>query len=60
MNAGIGSRGDNALREAAGCFLRAGALRRYCELMARLGEWDRALAVAPGVSMRYWRTLTQR
>uniref|UniRef100_A0A672UJM9 WD repeat domain 17 n=1 Tax=Strigops habroptila TaxID=2489341 RepID=A0A672UJM9_STRHB len=28
--------------------------------MVELGEWDKALSVAPGVSMKYWRKLMQR
>ena len=55
-----GSKGETALRAAAANFLQAGALRRYCEIMARLGEWHLALSVAPGVSLRYWRQLNLR
>ncbi|KAK1341732.1 hypothetical protein QTO34_016480 [Cnephaeus nilssonii] len=51
---------EERLKEAAEIHLRLGQLQRYCELMVELGEWDRALSVAPGVSMKYWRKLTQR
>ena len=37
-----------------------GALEKYCELMVGLQRWDRALALAPAVSLAYWRGLTQR
>lgn len=60
LRAGAGSRGEAELNNAASSFLRAGALRRYCELMAKLGHWDKALSVAPGVSLRYWRHLNTR
>uniref|UniRef100_A0A669PUM3 WD repeat domain 17 n=1 Tax=Phasianus colchicus TaxID=9054 RepID=A0A669PUM3_PHACC len=48
------------LKEAAEIHLRLGQVQRYCELMVELGEWDKALSVAPGVSMQYWRKLMQR
>ncbi|XP_046772584.1 WD repeat-containing protein 17 isoform X2 [Gallus gallus] len=48
------------LKEAAEIHLRLGQIQRYCELMVELGEWDKALSVAPGVSMKYWRKLMQR
>ncbi|XP_078252015.1 WD repeat-containing protein 17-like, partial [Rhinoraja longicauda] len=28
--------------------------------MVELGEWDKALSVAPGLSMKYWKKLMQR
>ncbi|NWV38305.1 WDR17 protein, partial [Grantiella picta] len=51
---------EERLKEAAGIHLRLGQIQRYCELMVELGEWDKALSVAPGVSMKYWRRLMQR
>ncbi|XP_068043144.1 WD repeat-containing protein 17 isoform X3 [Anomalospiza imberbis] len=51
---------EERLREAAEIHLRLGQIQRYCELMVELGEWDKALSVAPGVSMKYWRKLMQR
>ncbi|XP_052537528.1 WD repeat-containing protein 17 isoform X1 [Tympanuchus pallidicinctus] len=48
------------LKEAAEIHLRLGQVQRYCELMVELGEWDKALSVAPGVSMQYWKKLMQR
>ncbi|KAF2351204.1 WD40 repeat, partial [Trinorchestia longiramus] len=41
-------------------FLESGALRQYCEATVRAGAWDRALAVAPAVSLPYWRSLLAR
>ncbi|XP_032774664.1 WD repeat-containing protein 17 [Rattus rattus] len=51
---------ENKLKEAAEIHLRLGQIQRYCELMVELGEWDKALSVAPGVSVKYWRKLMQR
>ncbi|XP_051475988.1 WD repeat-containing protein 17 isoform X2 [Apus apus] len=51
---------EERLKEAAEIHLRLGQIQRYCELMVELGEWDKALSVAPGVSMKYWRNLMQR
>ncbi|KAM7111640.1 WD repeat-containing protein 17 isoform 2-T2 [Molossus nigricans] len=51
---------EERLKEAAEMHLRLGQIQRYCELMVELGEWDKALSVAPGVSLRYWKKLMQR
>ncbi|XP_048589465.1 WD repeat-containing protein 17 isoform X2 [Nematostella vectensis] len=51
---------DDRLTKAALIHVRVGQLQRYCELMVQVGQWDKALAVAPGVSMEYWKTLIQR
>uniref|UniRef100_T1JBR5 WD repeat-containing protein 55 homolog n=1 Tax=Strigamia maritima TaxID=126957 RepID=T1JBR5_STRMM len=56
---GLPSR-EECLRNAADILLRVGHLQRYCELLAQLGEWEQALAVAPGVSFDYWRELANR
>lgn len=58
---GIGGRSkEDRLRNAALLHLKSGNLQRYCELLVELGEWERALAVAPGVSYSYWKSLSQR
>ncbi|XP_070198103.1 WD repeat-containing protein 17-like [Littorina saxatilis] len=51
---------EEQLREAAKIHIRIGNIQRYCELMVDLGEWERALAVSPGVSLHYWKSLAQR
>ncbi|XP_054635631.1 WD repeat-containing protein 17 isoform X4 [Dunckerocampus dactyliophorus] len=51
---------EERLKEAADIHLRLGQIQRYCELMVELGQWEKALAVAPGVSMKYWKKLMQR
>ena len=61
FGAGIGApTKEERLREAADINVRIGNLQRYCELLMELGEWEKALAVAPGVSMAYWKSLAQR
>eukprot|EP00074_Homo_sapiens_P087473 XP_016863181.1 WD repeat-containing protein 17 isoform X7 [Homo sapiens] len=51
---------EERLKEAAEIHLRLGQIQRYCELMVELGEWDKALSIAPGVSVKYWKKLMQR
>ncbi|XP_008051777.1 WD repeat-containing protein 17 isoform X2 [Carlito syrichta] len=51
---------EERLKEAAEIHLRLGQIQKYCELMVELGEWDKALSIAPGVSVKYWKTLMQR
>ena len=58
---GVGAvRKEDALREAAEVYLKSGMLERYCELMAEVGDWDKALMVAPAVSQALWRGLLRR
>nr|XP_017825622.2 WD repeat-containing protein 17 isoform X6 [Callithrix jacchus] len=51
---------EERLKEAAEIHLRLGQIQRYCELMVELGEWDKALSIAPGFSVKYWKKLMQR
>ncbi|XP_060599181.1 WD repeat-containing protein 17-like [Ruditapes philippinarum] len=58
---GTGARNkEDRMKEAAELHLKTGNIRRYCELKVELGEWERALAVAPGVSHAYWKDLANR
>ncbi|CAH1777058.1 unnamed protein product [Owenia fusiformis] len=60
-SSGIGApKKEDQLREAANMHIRLGNIQRYCELMVDLGEWERAMAVAPGVSLDYWKSLADR
>ncbi len=56
----LGSRKEDALKDAALLHLEAGEVERCCDLLALVGEWDRALALAPACSLAYWRALMQR
>ncbi|XP_074650106.1 WD repeat-containing protein 17-like [Tubulanus polymorphus] len=51
---------DHQLREAAHLYICLGNVEKYCELLVELGEWEKALAVAPGVSFDYWKSLAER
>ena len=46
------------LREAASLYARAGNYTKFCSIMCELGHYNEALAVAPCVSMDYWRELS--
>ena len=48
------------LKEAAKLYLKIGKVKSYCEIMCEVGEWDKAIALAPAVSMDYWKDLTAR
>ncbi|CAG9324590.1 unnamed protein product [Blepharisma stoltei] len=51
---------EDRLIEAAKIHLKLGNLQKYCELMIKLGKWERALAFAPGFCMDYWQNVAQR
>lgn len=45
---------DATLRRAASLRLQLGHVSSYCEIMKEVGDWDAALAAAPGVSLEFW------
>ena len=45
------------LIEAADLCLNSGNVKRYCELLFVAGEYEKALAAAPGVSYAFWQNL---
>eukprot|EP00761_Pharyngomonas_kirbyi_P003963 gb/GECH01003967.1/.p1 GENE.gb/GECH01003967.1/~~gb/GECH01003967.1/.p1 ORF type:complete len:1212 (+),score=249.40 gb/GECH01003967.1/:1-3636(+) len=47
-----------AMKEAAEIHLKMGNMKQYCDIMVDIGEWERALSIAPAVSLKYWRELT--
>lgn len=49
-----------SLEEAADYYLKSGNIQKYCEIMISLNEWERALAIAPGVSLKYWQKLMNK
>lgn len=57
---GVGSRKSERLQQAAAIYLKIGKIQEYCELMVELEQWERAISIAPAVSMEYWRSLAQR
>lgn len=54
------SSGEENLIAAALAYMRMGEFAKYCQIMIDLGKWESALAVAPSVSLDYWRTLSQQ
>ena len=61
LGGGIGGmKKDEQIRKAAEGYAQCGDLRKYCDILVELGEWERALSVAPGVSMAYWRDLAKQ
>ncbi|GFR43267.1 hypothetical protein Agub_g4329, partial [Astrephomene gubernaculifera] len=59
-SASSGGRREELLRSAAQQHLVAGDVEHCCELLAELGEWDRALALAPVVGLGLWQRLLAR
>ena len=51
---------EDRLRMAAALSCSLGQMEQYCELLVQIGEWTNALAVAPTVSLAYWRQLCAR
>ena len=59
--AGVGgARKEDQLEAAAKMYLRLGMIQQHCEILIELGEWQRALSVAPGAGMEYWKSLSER
>jgi len=51
---------EDRKRKGAELFLKLGNYKEFCEIMIQLGEFDRALAYAPAVSMDYWKECMQK
>jgi len=51
---------DFPIVRIAQLYLKLGNMQRYCDLLAQLGQWERALALAPSVSLAYWSKLAMR
>lgn len=56
----LSSKVIDKLQEAAMIYARVGDFEKYCELMLNLGEWTKALAMAPRVSIEYWEKLCRQ
>jgi len=51
---------QDRLQAAADIHLKLGNIKQYCELMIKLGKWERAMAFAPGYCMDYWQKVCER
>jgi WD repeat-containing protein 17 len=45
---------------AASKYLLVGEIRNACEALVHVEEWERALSLAPGHSLEYWKKLSNR
>lgn len=54
--------GSSVLRQkkAADIQLKLGNVKDYCEIMIGVGEWERAITIAPAHSILYWQELATR
>jgi hypothetical protein len=41
-------------------YLHLGNVEKYCEILVELGQWERAIAAAPAVSVPFWAALSKR
>jgi len=54
------SKKEDRLRESARLMLLTGNFQDYCEIMMSLGDYEKAIAYAPKVNMKYWRKCVDR
>ncbi len=47
-------------QQAADTYLQIGNMEKYCDILVELGQWERAIATAPAVSVPYWASLCKR
>eukprot|EP01086_Lenisia_limosa_P011016 TRINITY_DN3609_c0_g1_i2.p1 TRINITY_DN3609_c0_g1~~TRINITY_DN3609_c0_g1_i2.p1 ORF type:complete len:586 (+),score=138.87 TRINITY_DN3609_c0_g1_i2:200-1957(+) len=61
FGAGVGgTKKEDVLREVAAERLRMGDFKKYCDLSVQVGDWEKAIAVAPAVSLSYWKYMCGR
>ena len=48
------------MKESAKMMFKAGNIQEFCEISMQLGEYEKAIASAPKVSMQYWNKCVQR
>ena len=51
---------EDRLQEAANNFLYTGQFKEFCETQFQLGNYKKAMAFAPSVSIEYWQELAER
>ena len=51
---------DDRLMECARMYLKLGDIKQYCEIMFTLGQWEKGIALAPCVSITYWKESVNR
>ena len=55
-----GTKPAGRTKEAADIHLTLGNIKEYCSIMVELGEWERAIAIAPSHSIAYWQELSTK
>ena len=50
---------EDRLAEAARNYIRTGQFREYCNIQFKLGNYSKALAFAPAVSIEFWQELSE-
>lgn len=45
---------EDRLNKAANMYLRLGEFKSYCDIQVELGHFEKAMALAPRVSLEYW------
>lgn len=51
---------EDRLGECARMYLKLGNVKRYCEIMISLNQWEKAIALAPCISISYWQECVDR
>eukprot|EP00397_Hematodinium_sp_SG-2012_P003108 GEMP01003116.1.p1 GENE.GEMP01003116.1~~GEMP01003116.1.p1 ORF type:complete len:1245 (+),score=190.74 GEMP01003116.1:263-3997(+) len=54
---GVSGRREDRLVTAANTLLRIGEIQGYCTYMAMANQWEKAICLAPAVSMAFWQKL---
>ncbi len=57
-NSDMDARYQDYLRAAASIYLKSGNKIKYCTIMVELGQWLEALAIAPAISLEFWKGLS--
>lgn len=55
-----GGHPHSRMEKAANIHLKLGNVKEYCEIQIKLGNWERAISVAPARSLAYWQELAAR
>ena len=60
MSGTVFAKKEDRLKEAASTYLKCGRFKDFCEVQCELGNWKKAMAFAPAVSIEYWQELAER
>ena len=58
---GIGNlKSSDKLKIAYEKYIRLGEIKKACEALIKIGKWEKAISLSPGVSIDYWKKLSAR